>query len=501
MAITQADIDLMKSRNKSVLIKVTLLDEQYDEVENLSGRIKSISYDISAESDIRRTCSLTLLVSKDKINSDFETVWINRMVELHCGVYSRKDKAYVWYSLGRMLMLEGTTDYNATTSEVKLSLVDLMATLTGDRGSQLGTDLVIPYDSNIHDVLTAIIVTYSPYTRNNICQFEDVIPYDLTTSLGNYPYDALKQILDLFPYYEMFYDNEGKFTVQMIPTKTSDPVDVGADVIDDLLISESRNVNFSEVKNTTEIWGRSLDADHVSTNTTSANSCYTLTIDSYENMVVNDTFSFVPPEDNVAGQKVQINSLTAYDLYNESGSGERALITAGEMIKDRPYVVKYVDDKFVLQGEAVIHVIVQEITSMPNDKMKQDYKNENACNDVQWIVNPDSPFACVLNTTGTQIKREIKQVLSGGEYDNIYTTQLAYERASYENWLKTRLQDTVELEMVLVPWIDVNDKIQYTSPTKGELQTLLVQEISYDFTKWTMTLKGSKFYPYYPFWE
>ena len=514
MAITQADIDLMKSRNKQVQIKVSLLDEQYGEVENLSGRIKAISYDISAESDIRRTCSLTLLVSKDKINTDFEKAWINRMVELHCGVYSRTQKVYVWYSLGRMLMINGNTTYAATTQEVKLSLVDMMATLTGDRGSQMGTDMLIPYNSNIHDAIVAIVATFSPYTRNNVAQFEDVVPYDLTTNLGSYPYDALKQILDLFPYYEMFYDNNGIFTVQMIPTKTSDPVDIGTSVIDDLLISENRSVNFSDVKNTTEIWGKTLDAAYTSTNTVNeqvniaaegetANNvqCYTLTIDSYENMTVNDTFSFIPPNDNVANQYIRINSLAACPLYNENGAEERTSITASEMKADIPYVVKYVDDKFVLQGEAIIHVIVQEIDQMPSAKMQSDYKSENNCRDVQWIVNPDSPFACTLNSTGTMIKREIKQVLSGGEYDNIYTTQLAYERASYENWLKTRLQDTVDLEMVLIPWMDVNDKIQYTSPTLGTVQTVLVQSISYDFMRWTMSVKCVKFYPYYPFWE
>ena len=89
-------------------------------------------------------------------------------------------------------------------------------------------------------------------------------------------------------------------------------------------------------------------------------------------------------------------------------------------------------------------------------------------------------------------------MLEGGEYGSISTTQLAFERASYENWLKIRVQDTVTIEMMLIPWMDVNQKISYTSPVSGEVEVLIVQAISYDFSKWTMTVKGQKFYPYYP---
>ena len=125
---------------------------------------------------------------------------------------------------------------------------------------------------------------------------------------------------------------------------------------------------------------------------------------------------------------------------------------------------------------------------------------QNNCNDVKWIINPDSPYACTINPVTNRIEGEIRQVLSGGEYSNIYTTELAYERGEYENWLKCRMQDTIDIELILVPWMEINDKISYTSPVYEEIYTWLVQDIDYDFTNWTMTVKASKFYPYYP-WD
>jgi hypothetical protein len=94
---------------------------------------------------------------------------------------------------------------------------------------------------------------------------------------------------------------------------------------------------------------------------------------------------------------------------------------------------------------------------------------------------------------------EIRQVFSGGDYGLIYTTQLAYERAAYENWLKTRLQTDAEITCLLVPWMDVNVKIEYTSPVTGVARTYIVKEVSMNPAEFTMTLKLSRFYAYYPF--
>lgn len=518
MAIEQRDYDLLKSHNKRVSVKIILLDDNYQEVDSLSGRVTSASYNISAESDIRRTCTLTMMVpQKAQLDVDFRNTWIDRMVELHCGIYDDAQGDFRWYALGRMLMVDGRTTYDATAQEIQLSLVDLMACLTSSRGSQMGTDMLIPAGSNVRNVLASIVALFSPYKRYSIPEFEDVVPYDLTISMGQYPYDALKEVLNLFPYYEMFYDHEGVFTVQKIPTKTEDPIEIGSSVLDELLISETNSVKFSDVKNTTEIWGRSLDALYTATNVTSTGSRYDLTIDGVDALVVGDTYSFTPPVTSVAGQTMKIGETAEYGIYTEATAideetGEAIVdeetggysyaytpIEAGAMTAGIPYCVRYADSRFILQGELEIHVIVQESKAQPSDRAVQKFKEDNACRDVQWVINADSPFACEENAV-FGMDHEIRQVLMDGEYANIYTTELAFERARYENWKKTRLQDTSEISSIMIPWLDVNAKIAYTSPATGEVGTFLTQTIDFDFARWTMDVKCSRFYPYYP-WE
>lgn len=529
----QKDLDLLRMHNKRIKLKVELLDsETYLVVDSLVGIITGYpSYEIDSESDIRRTCNVTLLVDdKSQMPVDFEKTWNKRMVELSCGIYdedssytsARKDQyGYVWYKLGRMQMESGSTTLNATTQEIKLNLVDLMASLTEERGSQIGTSTNIPVTDqgvNIRTLLINVLGAFGVFKQYSISEFPDTLPYDLDFDIGIYPIEIFIKILSLFPSYEMFYDVDGIFTVQQIPTHISDPVDVGADVIDELLISETTNNDFSVIKNTTEVWGRVLECEYAGLSCTTSNNTHTysghntntynVNIDSSITILSDgDTFSVIPNSNSVAGQYLKIytttiennvstnHNLGEYQLYYVSGNGIYSIIPAGEMKSGMAYSIRYFQNKFILEGELVVRCIVQEVNEEPPTSAKNYYKSVNNCNSVQWIVNEDSPYACTINPSTQRIDGEIKQVLHGGEYDDIYTIQLAYERAKYENWLRCRLQDSVTIDMILVPWMDVNQKIQYTSPVTGELGTWIVRSISYDFQNWTMSVNASRFYP------
>lgn len=506
MTPTDKDIALLKSHNKRVRMTVRLLDSTtYQEIDNITGRIISASYDKDYNSDIRVTCSLTIGVPrKDNIEIDFEKTWNKSMVELLCGIYDKENDEYIDYNLGRMLMQSGNTTYNSTTQEIKLDLIDLMGSLTEERGSQIGTDTHIPATEegvNIRTLLINIINEFAVFKRYNICEFEDTLPYDLDFDNGVYPIDLLSKVLSLFPYYEMFYDEYGVFTVQKIPTKISDPVDIGPEILDDLIISEGRNSNFSEIRNTTEVWGRELTCDYYAASCELSGSTYNVTIDSsYTTLVDGETYAVIPSANSVTNQKMNIQNLGAYNIYTMSGAGEYTQIGADDMLAGQAYQIRYSQSKFILAGELQIRCIVQEIIEEPSQTAKNYYMTQNNCRNVQWVINPDSTYACTLAPTTGRITGEIKQVLSDGEYADIYSTDLAYERARYENWKKCRLLDTITFESILIPWITVNQKIKYTSPLSGDQETWIVQSVSFNFEDWTMDVTASRFYPYYP-WE
>ena len=49
----------------------------------------------------------------------------------------------------------------------------------------------------------------------------------------------------------------------------------------------------------------------------------------------------------------------------------------------------------------------------------------------------------------------------GGEYDNIWSDDLALQRAKYELYIRARMYDSIVMALVPLYYLDVNIKIQH----------------------------------------
>ena len=161
------------------------------------------------------------------------------------------------------------------------------------------------------------------------------------------------------------------------------------------------------------------------------------------------------------------------------------------MKNDTAYCVKYTDNRYVLQGELLIHAVAIEFNAEPSEEYKTELKKKYDTNNISFVINPGSRFAA--DQAGIGI---VNRVLSGGDYENIYTTELALERARYELWKATRLRNSKQITCVFVPWLEVNEKIEYSSIVDGVTKQFLVENISTNFDG-TMTLTISEFFPLY----
>lgn len=549
-------------QNRRSLVKMELYDADDELIDDLSGNVITLSPTISATSDIRRTCSVTLhIADKAQLNQLSERSWYGNTVKLYHGIddYSTVE----WFLLGYYLVSDNSFMYSATTQDVSMTLVDLMASLTEIHGNQIGgTGLVIPAGESIRDAFIAVVTQFTPYRAFDVVEFPDVIPYDLEFDSTSYPYEALVAMLDLFPLYEMYFTADGVFTVKQISAGYDEPVDIPADVMNAVIISENKTNSAKDIKNTTELYGMDINTDHTAITCTTSGDTYTLAFSwPLTTLEAGSTYSFTPDTTNVVAMKIKISDLDPLPLHVREIGGAEPAISAGAIVEGFHYVISYSDSKFFLRGESQIHVIVQEVTEIPDTEEIEAFKTANACNNVKFIVNPDSPFAA--DVIGMR-----KQVLKDGEFADIYTTNLAFERAMFENYKKVRLNDTVELEAFLLPSVDVNQKIEYWKPSgfpydtstaltigsgghllsphkplddytdfaviDGNLTlitnpqysdslmsdveftmsdgnlvvnyniqttTLLVKEVSFDFAAYTMRIQGQKFYPYYPFIE
>ena len=111
--------------------------------------------------------------------------------------------------------------------------------------------------------------------------------------------------------------------------------------------------------------------------------------------------------------------------------------------------------------------------------------------------NPSSPFY-VGNPIGSSSVGRIRIVLYGGEYDNIYSDDLAKQRADFEIYQRSRLNDSISMETIPIPWMDANIVISHRFGQKQEPSKYIVKSFSVDYaTGGTMTINAISWYPYY----
>ena len=111
--------------------------------------------------------------------------------------------------------------------------------------------------------------------------------------------------------------------------------------------------------------------------------------------------------------------------------------------------------------------------------------------------NPSSPFY-VGDPIGSSSVGRIRIVLYGGEYDNIYSDDLAKQRADFEIYQRSRLNDSISMETIPIPWMDANIVISHRFGQKQEPSKYIVKSFSVDYaTGGTMTINAITWYPYY----
>ena len=99
-----------------------------------------------------------------------------------------------------------------------------------------------------------------------------------------------------------------------------------------------------------------------------------------------------------------------------------------------------------------------------------------------------------------KFNQQVRGVCAGDEYDNIYSNELAEQRARYEIYLQARLHDSINIVSVPIYWLDVNSIIEYTLPNNvtGEVDLWLIKSISTDISpNGTQTISAIRYYPLY----
>ena len=268
MDITQSEYNVAKQNGRIIHTKINILNFDLQVVSEISGVVlEGSTYNIDATSDIRRTCSISLVPKDNSFNIEYGgKLWMDKYVQVFVGIEDVKNNNEVVYSnLGLYLVNNPDQVYDATNNTITINGIDLMAKITGMRNGYLeGITYQVPVNSGIKQVMTSLINTECGFPKYSIDQPSPTIltPYEMSFGLGSTAYNILTQLRDINANYQTYFDQEGIFWFNAIPSGDNEQIMVDDDIWKRVLISYKKSTDFESVKNYIEVFGKTQDDGH-----------------------------------------------------------------------------------------------------------------------------------------------------------------------------------------------------------------------------------------------
>ena len=351
---TQTDYDLVQMKVRNTRIKVDVLNFNFQTVNSLEGYVIDGSISVDATSDIRRTCNLTLAIERsNKMISPGGELWLDKFIRIYEGIDNPRDNGNtVWWNMGVFLINNPNTVYNVNTRTVSFEGLDLMAKLTGRRSGQLPAVATVVYaGSKIADVVKQTITQLGGFEKYIIEDVGYTIPYDIKKDMGSTIYDLLVEIRDLYSDWEMFFDVDGVFHWQQIPDGENEPVVVDFDQLNQpLVISDSIDVDFENVKNNIIVYGRLLDSGEqvmATAKDTIESSPYNIDKIGQINYIVDDERIY---NNDLAAQRAR------YELFLHARMNDAIVLEVVPIywLNDVNIKINYTNEKIGIAGEYLI---------------------------------------------------------------------------------------------------------------------------------------------------
>lgn len=469
-------------------------------------------------------------------------IFLDKYVQVYIGIKDNTTQEIIYNNMGIYLINNPTQTFDSTNNQISLQLIDLMAKLTGLRNGYLtGYEYQLKEGQDVREIMIAVLAEVG-FTNYNIEIEEDdyqTIQFDMSIEGTGTLYDILNTINEnQYINYQMYFDVNGVFHFNRIPMSNQDTIMVDDDIWKYAYISHEVATDYEGLKNHIVVLGKTHTAtqysndctlntststftmscagvkrekDHIKlaftteenmTPTTSGNQYY-LNLNNYGSYPLkialnNLNFSLKPNTYYVV--KLQnfprwdasisgTHNTTSYtvkkaitDIDNDSDIVGCYISTTAKSLQEARTqgitITSYDSENLTLTTSATLNS-AQDF----NGRLVYIYKDDTSKTYWQFMgeyqpraeiqeENPQSPFY-VNGSVG-----DIRIVLSGGDYDNISTSELAMERAKWELYTRCRLLDSLTLTCLPIYWLDVNWLVGITLPTENEVKYFITKEIT-----------------------
>ena len=110
----------LKAKNKTMYCKAEIINSDYKTIAVLEGNITSGNYSINCDSDIRRTCNITMNLNNNSFKFS-EDILFNHYIKIYIGYYSLVSDEILYYSLGIYSFDKKSLKYDISTNDLQPS--------------------------------------------------------------------------------------------------------------------------------------------------------------------------------------------------------------------------------------------------------------------------------------------------------------------------------------------------------------------------------------------
>lgn len=322
---TQQQFDTSLQRVRNIDCKLFVLDYDYTVIDEISGKTSNVSLSVQADSDIRRTANISMTIKDDARQSNSNSFywqvgnpyWFDKYIQIYVAIQDVKTDEYVWVNEGIYMVNSPSISYDTTNNSLSFEAIDLMSKLTGLRNGYLeGMAYSVPVGSTITGAIEGLLLEqgFTKYILYDPPQ--QTTPQDINIDIGGTAYDLLCELRDINANWEMFFDVDGVFHFQQIPSgkvlidpttgETGEPTPVVDHTIwDKLNVSYALDTNFQDVKNYIEVLGRQHEPNEYATATVAGATL---------NLVLNNGFTYYTNNEWIIGCSIETDDTTNYTI-------------------------------------------------------------------------------------------------------------------------------------------------------------------------------------------
>ena len=460
LRITSNDISLVKQKRQRRYLKVQLVDRNWNSLCIIHGHIISATSSIDGSSGIRRSANITMQTDVRVIELPIQNIKINLQrdlafnyyIRLWAGIEDNNTLKVTWYNQGLFVINQSQYNFDPSTRTLSLGLTDLMCDLTGDRAGILHAyTSLVKNKQRIDDVMKNVLELsdFNEYNITPIVPLQSVgdgdvyapteddykIPYDKNFDVGVSAYEILDWLVSLYPYYEMGFDVDGTFFCRkkLLDQDDSSPV-IDAVTLSELVISEDTTLDWFEVKNYIEVWGK-------------------------------DGLYYGEAIDTNPESPFQVASTNPYRMVISGGS---------DGIDTNNICDRYEDTELaytLLKEQAELENTIATLESLDDLTPEQQAKLATAKNDL--VINK---------------RKQDDNVTITGDY-------LAQQWADQKLYEKSRMYDRISITTVGMPFFnDVGFKMSYRSKVDNTVRPYKVEGVNHDYIAGTSTFEMVRFY-------